>query len=184
MQRDSERLVDRVRQHVPRSDTERHDVERVLQRIAVGDPWDRSTSLHVTGSALIVHPPTERVLLRWHARQQAWLQIGGHGDHGEDDPIAVAIREGCEEAGLDDLRPWPSSVLQHIVIVPVPANNREPAHEHADLRCFLATDLPDEARPENPVAQLQWLTTDEAIQLTTEENVRETIRRLQVALAG
>jgi 8-oxo-dGTP pyrophosphatase MutT (NUDIX family) len=177
-------LVERVRQFVPQSAGESDDVERVLRRIGERDAWDRSTGLHVTGSALIVHPPTERVLLRWHARQQAWLQIGGHGDDGEDDPIAVAIREGAEEAGLDDLRPWPSAVLQHIVIVPVPANDREPAHEHADVRCFLATDRPDDARPENPDAQLQWLTTDEAIRLTSEENVRETIRRLQVVLAG
>jgi len=169
---------------VPRSSQERDDVDRILRRIEAGDPWDRSSALHVTGSALIVHPPTGRVLLRWHARQQAWLQIGGHGDPGEDDPLAVAIREGSEEAGLHDLRPWPSAALQHVAIVPVPANHREPAHEHADLRCFLATDSPDDARPESAVAQLQWLTTDEAIRLTTEENVRETIRRLELVLAG
>ena len=88
-------------------------------------------------------------------------------------------RRVCTIFGHGRARP-----LQHVAIVPVPANHREPAHEHADLRCFLATDSPDDARPESAVAQLQWLTTDEAIRLTTEENVRETIRRLELVLAG
>ena len=72
-----------------------------------GSPWDRSTPLHVTGSALIVHPASGRVLLRWHARQHVWLQVGGHGDPGEDDPFAVALREAGEETGLSDLVAWP-----------------------------------------------------------------------------
>ena len=101
--------------------------------MAHGDPWSRLPPVHVTASALIVHPPIGRVLLRWHARQQAWLQIGGHADPGEHDPLAVALREGAEETGLDDLIPWPTAELQHVAIVPVPANDREPAHEHADL---------------------------------------------------
>jgi 8-oxo-dGTP pyrophosphatase MutT (NUDIX family) len=134
--------------------------------------------LHVTASALIVHPPSGRVLLRWHERQQAWLQVGGHADPGERDPLAVAMREGREETGLPDLEPWPDGALRHIVVVPVPANDREPAHEHADLRFVLATHRPDVARPERPTAALRWLSVEDALELTSEENVRETIRRV------
>jgi 8-oxo-dGTP pyrophosphatase MutT (NUDIX family) len=117
------------------------------------------------------------VLLRWHERQQAWLQVGGHGDPGEDDPLEVARREGREETGLADLRAWPDDSLRHVAVVPVPANEREPAHEHADLRFFLATDRPEAARPEQPTAELRWLDVPSALDLTSEENVRETIRR-------
>jgi 8-oxo-dGTP pyrophosphatase MutT (NUDIX family) len=133
--------------------------------------------LHVTASALIVHPPSRRVLLRWHERQQAWLQIGGHADPGEHDPLAVVAREGAEETGLADLLPWPTADLQHVVIVPVPANDREPAHHHADLRFVLATAEPDRARPEHATAKLRWLAVDDAIALTSEDNVKESIRR-------
>ena len=121
--------------------------------------------------------PSSRVLLRWHERQQAWLQIGGHGDPGERDPLAVALREGREETGLTDLEPWPDAALRHVVVVPVPANDREPAHEHADLRFVLATQRPEAARPERPTATLRWLSIDDALHLTSEENVRETVRR-------
>ena len=135
--------------------------------------------LHVTASALIVHPPTQRVLLRWHQRQQAWLQVGGHGEPGESDPLEVALREGGEETGLADLTPWPGARLVHAVIVPVPQSGDDPAHEHADLRFLLTTREPERARPERPVAQLRWLTLADAQAATSEANLRETLRRVK-----
>jgi 8-oxo-dGTP pyrophosphatase MutT (NUDIX family) len=163
----------------PRSATERADLERVQELLAAGDPWARSLPLHITGSALIVHPPSRRVVLRWHARQQAWLQVGGHADPGETDPLSIALREAREETGLDDLTPWPDASLLHVVIVPVPAAQHEPAHEHADLRFALATSTPDAARPEHDAAALQWLSIDAARQLTAEDNLTETLSRVE-----
>ncbi|HEX6658330.1 MAG TPA: NUDIX domain-containing protein, partial [Ilumatobacter sp.] len=125
------------------------------------------------------HPPSRRVLLRWHARQQAWLQVGGHGDPGETDPLRIAIREGLEETGLDDLVGWPNGDVVHVAVVPVPPNRHEPAHEHADVRFVLATQQPDTARPENPTAALRWLTIPEARAMTDEANVRETLTRVE-----
>src|SRR5690606_28856217 len=116
---------------------------------------------------------------RWHARQRAWLQVGGHGDPGEYDPLAVALREGMEETGLEDLRPWPDARLIHVAIVPVPAKGDEPAHEHADLRFGLATRTPDAVRPEKPDAPLRWLSIAEAVELTVEANLRETLARVE-----
>ena len=75
----------------------------------------------MTGSALIVHPASRRVLLRWHPRQQAWIQVGGHGDPGELDPLGIAEREAAEETGLADLAPWPDPDVRHVVVVSVPA---------------------------------------------------------------
>lgn len=140
--------------------------------------------MHVTASAIIVHPPTGRVLLRWHRRQGTWLHVGGHGDPGEVDPVEVALRESHEETGLDDLAPWPDMAVVHAVVVPVPAAGAEPAHEHADLRFVLATATPDHARPEKPDAPLRWLSLDEAKAATCEDNVRETLDRVGSLLAA
>ncbi|NJC84658.1 NUDIX domain-containing protein [Planosporangium mesophilum] len=164
--------------YVPRTATEAADLERVHALLAAGDPWSRSISLHVTASALIVHPPTRRVLLRWHARQQTWLQTGGHADPGETDPLAIALREGREETGLDDLVPWPDGAVVHVVVVPVSAGGGEPAHEHADVRFVLATDRPEAVRPENPAAELRWLSVPEAQALTTSASLREALARV------
>jgi 8-oxo-dGTP pyrophosphatase MutT (NUDIX family) len=164
----------------PEGDVETADMQRVraLAESAV-DPWRRDLPLHVTASALIVHPQTRRVLLRWHQRQQAWLQVGGHGDPGESDPVAIALREAAEETGLPDLTPWPDAEIRHVVVVNVPAGKGEPAHEHADVRFFMATGAPGAARAENDDAPLRWLPLADAHDATSEANLRETLSRLQ-----
>ena len=166
----------------PSTAAEARDLERVRALAGQGDAWSRAEPLHVTASALVVHPPTQRLLLRWHERQQAWLQVGGHGDPGETDPLVVACREAVEETGLHDVRPWPTRQLQHLVIVPVPARGDEPAHHHADLRFLLATDAPEQARPEKPSAALEWLSLEGALDRTSEANLRETIKRAAAVL--
>ncbi|MGQ0838981.1 NUDIX hydrolase [Actinokineospora sp.] len=176
----SRSVADLLSRYRPQGPTEKADVERVRALLAAtDDPWHRMTSLHITASALIVHPGSGRILLRWHQRQQAWLHVGGHADPGECDPVAIALREGREETGLPDLAPWPDAAIRHVVIVPVAAKGDEPEHEHADLRFVLATDLPDAARPERPDAPLRWLSPDEARAATTEENLRESLARVE-----
>jgi 8-oxo-dGTP pyrophosphatase MutT (NUDIX family) len=167
-------------QYHPEGEAETADLPRV-RALAKGadDPWRRELPLHVTASGLIVHPSSARVLLRWHQRQQAWLQVGGHGDPGESDPLAIALREATEETGLADLVPWPDSQLRHLVIVDVPAGKGEPAHEHADLRYFMATQTPEAAEAENNDAPLRWLSLTEAYEATSEVNLRETLARLE-----
>ncbi|MEV7872166.1 NUDIX domain-containing protein [Streptomyces sp. NPDC088124] len=164
----------------PDDPAEAADVTRVRD-LARGaeDPWLRSIPLHVTASALITHPGSGRVLMRRHPRMNTWLQVGGHGDPGETDPLDVALREAREETGLRDLTPCPDASLVQVVIVPVPAGGGEPAHEHADLRYVLATAEPDTARPERPDAPLRWMTPAEAREATGEENVREALRRVE-----
>jgi 8-oxo-dGTP pyrophosphatase MutT (NUDIX family) len=170
-------LLDRYQ---PEGEAETTDLRRVRGLLEdTRDPWRRELPLHVTSSALIVHPDTGRVLLRWHERQQAWLQVGGHADPGENDPLAIARREADEETGLPDLLPWPDEQLQHLVIVSVPAGKGEPAHEHADLRYFLATRTPRAARAENENAPLRWLSLAEAYEATSEANLRESLTRLE-----
>jgi 8-oxo-dGTP pyrophosphatase MutT (NUDIX family) len=168
----------------PKDDTETADVRRVraLAQIAA-DPYRRDLPLHVTASALIMHPPTARVLLRWHQRQQAWLQVGGHGDPGESDPLAIVGREAQEETGLPDLVPWPDAEIRHVVIVNVPPGKGEPAHEHADVRYFMATQAPEAIRPESAHAPLRWLSLPAARDVTSEPNLRETLARIEPFLS-
>ncbi len=68
--------------------------------------------------------------------------------------------------------------MLHLVVVPVSAAAGEPAHEHADIRFVLATASPDSVRPERPDAPLRWLTIAEAREATGEDNLRESLARL------
>jgi 8-oxo-dGTP pyrophosphatase MutT (NUDIX family) len=177
-------VLDLLDRFESRDEAEATDVARIRDLVAhTDDPWARANPLHITASALIVHPETSRVLLRWHQRQQAWLQVGGHGDPGETDPLDIALREAREESALTDLRPWPDAELWQVAVVNVPASSKEPAHQHADLRFLLATGDPAAPRPETPGNPLRWLPVAEAIDATTEANLRALLVRVEELFA-
>ncbi len=184
MDSDRRPLADLLNGYRPRGAVESADLEQLRALIAAeANPWLRTLPLHVTASAVIVHPASRRVLLRWHQRQQAWLQVGGHADPGESEPLAVALREAEEESGLTDLVPWPDTELRQVAIVPVAPRHDEPAHHHADVRFTLATEHPEAARAESPNSPLKWLTAAEAIQATSQPNLKEGLSRVERLLA-
>ena len=171
--------------YTPDGETEAADVARIRALLeGGGEPWSRSTPLHLTASALIVHPASGRVLLRWHQRQQRWLQVGGHGDPGEREPLAIALREAREETGLPDLAAWPDPRLRHVVICDVAPGNGEPAHEHADLRYLMTTADPDAIEPETADSPLRWLALDEARELVGANNLQVTLDRAEAEMAN
>jgi 8-oxo-dGTP pyrophosphatase MutT (NUDIX family) len=162
-------------------ETEAADVRRMRQLAGTAaDPWSRSQlPLHFTASALVVHPASRRALLRWHVKHDRWLQVGGHGDPGETDPLQIALREAREETGLSDLVPWPDESLQHAVVCYVRPSGTEPEHEHGDLRYFFATEQPDAIAPENPQSPLRWLAIADARALVGDNNLAETLDRAE-----
>jgi 8-oxo-dGTP pyrophosphatase MutT (NUDIX family) len=170
--------------YAPRDASEVADVARLRALLEREDVCDRSTPVHVTGSALVVHPPSRTVLLRWHPRMQMWMQVGGHFDAGETDPSLVALREAREETGLTDLR-TPAMTVDppvQIVIVPVPAHGDEPAHEHADFRYVFVTKTPTAIVPESTAARLRWTDLTQAIDEIVEPNLRVFLSRVTEAI--
>jgi 8-oxo-dGTP pyrophosphatase MutT (NUDIX family) len=89
---------------------------------------------HITGSAWIVDPSGERVLLTHHRKLDRWLQPGGHSD-GDPDTLAVALREAEEETGLV-VEPIDRSIFD-LDVHPIPARGTEPEHYHFDVRFAL-----------------------------------------------
>jgi 8-oxo-dGTP pyrophosphatase MutT (NUDIX family) len=172
------RVIDAYR---PSGESEIAHLQRLRDALAHTDARSRDAPLHVTGSALVVHPPSRTVLLRWHPRQKMWMQVGGHFDAGESDPWLVALREAREETGLTDLHaPSAADAEQpvQIVIVPVPAWRGDPAHEHADFRYLLVTENPDETVAESSTAPLRWVDLAVAIDEASEENLRVFLTRV------
>jgi 8-oxo-dGTP pyrophosphatase MutT (NUDIX family) len=189
--RRDDRVSAAVVSYRPTGDGEQADVRRLLEVLEVAeDPWSRSEPVHLTASALIVSDGGDRLLLRWHERFSRFQHVGGHGDLGESDPLAVVLREAQEETGLKDLRPVspPAGAagdsIIHIAVVPVPAREDEPAHEHADLRYVLETSQPEDARPESPSTPVRWLSWDEAFALVTEPNLRELLVRAMAVVSS
>ena len=181
-------LIERaLESYRPTDATEVAAVQRLRELLATGDVHSRTTPVHVTASALVVHPPSRTVLLRWHPRMEMWMQVGGHFDAGETDPWLVALREAREETGLTDLHAGVGAEAEQplqLVIVPVPAGDNEPAHEHADFRYLFVTDTPGDAVAETAAAPLRWISLASAIAETKEPNLRVFLSRVSETLTA
>lgn len=102
------------------------------------DCFSRSnTSGHLTGSAWLVNPKGDKVLLTLHRKLQRWMQTGGHAD-GEANPLLVAMREAEEESGIQGIQVISPDIFDiDIHRIPARPEKGEPEHYHYDLRYLL-----------------------------------------------
>jgi len=97
---------------------------------------------HFTASAFIVDQKFNKAVLVHHKKLNRWLQPGGHAD-GNQNLLQVAIKEANEETGLYDLRLCKGTFFD-LDIHLIPANTKEQAHFHYDVRYLF---IADENRP-------------------------------------
>ena len=128
---------------------------------------------HVTGSAWIVDRTGDRVLLTRHRKLGLWLQPGGHCD-GDPDTLAVALREGREETGIE-VEALDESIFD-LDVHPIPARGREPAHHHFDVR-FLVRANDDRYRVSDESVALAWVAAEGVGALTDRESVLRMSRK-------
>ena len=85
----------------PFNEQERRDKQVILDFLDNnGDAFLRSNLVaHMTASAWIVNPERTKTLLVYHRIFDSWSWTGGHAD-GEEDLLAVALREVREETGV------------------------------------------------------------------------------------
>ena len=94
------------------------DAVQVLQALPAGDRRDDFLAFlaahpdalsrdcaagHLTASALVVDPVTQRALLMLHRKVGKWLQMGGHCESGDLTLRDAAEREAREESGIEGL---------------------------------------------------------------------------------
>ncbi len=147
---------------------------------------------HITGSAIVVNPSFDKIVLTLHAKLGKWLQLGGHAD-GSHFVHEVAMREVNEESGLTELsyvtisrnntfevfkipdeQPLPFDFDIH----PIPARKNEPEHYHYDIRYIIVADdkdltITDESH------DLKWCSLSEARELCAEESMHRQIDKIE-----
>lgn len=99
-----------------------------------------NAAAHLTGSACVVNPARDAMLLLHHIKLDMWVQPGGHAD-GDADLLRVAVRETAEETGLpEDVIRVVSPEVFDVDVHAIPTHNGVPRHVHYDVRFLLDVD--------------------------------------------
>ncbi|GAB2797365.1 NUDIX hydrolase [Rhabdobacter roseus] len=131
---------------------------------------------HVTGSAWIVSPDRTQVLLMHHRKLDRWFQPGGHCD-GDSDVRRVALKEAEEETGVQNPRVVGDGIFDVDVHL-IPANAKEAAHYHYDIRFLLEVD-PKVPVVQNPEAkEVRWVPLAEVARYNDSESILRMARKL------
>jgi 8-oxo-dGTP pyrophosphatase MutT (NUDIX family) len=140
------------------------------------DCFERSLQVgHITGSAWIINPDSTRTLLTHHAKLDRWLQPGGHAD-GETNVLSVALREACEETGLEEVEAQSDAIFD-IDIHLIPARGAEPAHYHYDVRFLLVADPHAPLRLNRETKELAWVEILKVSELNTDASMLRMVEK-------
>ena len=171
-------LLGYLQQHQTRFMDEAAYVRRAVEYIENNpDCFEREHEpIHVTGSAWVVNPERNLVLLVHHGKLHDWYQPGGHAD-GDPDVLRVAMRETQEESGVDEshihlLLPEVFDVDIHMI----PATPKDPVHGHIDIRFLLEIDDVHDVPGSDESHEVKWVPLQ---QVSAYNNNRSTYRMVE-----
>ena len=121
---------------------------------------------HITGSAFIVSEDFSQTLLVHHAKLNRWLQPGGHAD-GDQNVARVALREGNEETGLQNLT-LASTEIFDLDIHLIPARKDMPPHDHYDVRFLVYGSWKEKIIVSEESHDVKWVVLNELEKFSTE----------------
>ena len=132
----------------------------------------------MTASAWTVNEEMDRVLMIYHNIYNSWSWLGGHAD-GDEDLLAVAIREAKEESGIKSIRPYSEDILSLEVLTVnghIKNGNYVPSHLHINISYLLVADDKEELiiKPDEN-SGVGWFTLSGAISSSNEEWFRDKI---------
>src|SRR5689334_5824092 len=102
MPRSADLIDEVVSRYLLRFPEERTGLAALIEQITNEDELDNPKTLpgHVTGSAFVLSPDKNKILLINHKFLKCWLQPGGHWEASESDPLEAAKRESFEETAV------------------------------------------------------------------------------------
>lgn len=176
-------LLTLLRQHQPIDTNEQKMTEATIAFVEQHpDCFDRSLLTgHVTGSAWVVSPDRQQIVLIHHRKLDRWFQPGGHAD-GDPDVARVALKEAEEETGLTDLKLVRSTGEQapifDVDVHTIPARKEVPEHRHYDIRFMVEAD-PKKAFVQNEETQdIQWVSLKKVNEYTQEESIVRMVKKM------
>lgn len=165
----------------PWNPQEAQDRSELLRRLEQGEElFSRANpTAHLTVSGWVVSPDRTQVLMAYHNLYDSWAWLGGHAD-GEQDLLAVALREVQEESGLT-ARPVSEEIFS-IEILPVAGHEKNgvylSSHLHLNVTFLLEADPFAPVRHREGENQaVRWFSVEEALAASGEPWIRDRIYR-------
>lgn len=173
-------LLEQLEHYVPRNEQEETDRRELLRRLYSGEQLytRENASAHLTASAWVVSPDRQKVLLAYHNLYGSWAWLGGHAD-GEQDLLAVALREVREESGVHTVVPVTPELFS-LEILTVDGHEKRgryvSSHLHLNVTYLLEAD-PDQPirRKADENSAVGWFTPEDALVASSEAWFRERI---------
>ena len=132
----------------------------------------------MAASAWIVNPERTKVLMAYHNIYDSWSWLGGHAD-GEEDLLAVALREVREESGIEHAQPV-SGDIYSLEVLTVDGHVKRGAYvsSHVHLNVTYLVEASEEemlAMKPDENSGVAWFGLEEAVAASSEPWFRENI---------
>ncbi|MCF6225188.1 MAG: NUDIX hydrolase [Xanthomonadales bacterium] len=118
---------------------------------------------HLTASCWILSPSLDAILLLHHRKLNRWLQPGGHIEAHDNSWLEAALREACEETGIENFQQLVPGIFDFDIHT-IPARGSVPEHQHYDARFLLQAEK-SEIHFSDESNDLQWFSPDKAASL-------------------
>ena len=166
-------IYEQIKAYRPWNEQERQDQVLILDFLRKNpDAFYRTNLLaHMTASAWVVNPQRSKVLMVYHRLYDSWSWAGGHAD-GEEDLLAVALREVREETGVQRLRPVTEEIYS-LEVLTVDGHEKHgryvPSHLHLNVTYLLEAEEDQPLRIcEAENSGLAWFSLADALSASTE----------------
>ena len=166
-------IYEQIKAYRPWNEQERQDQAVILAFLERNpDAFYRSNLLaHMTASAWVVNPQRSKALMVYHRLYDSWSWTGGHAD-GEEDLLAVALREVREETGVQRLRPVTEDIYS-LEVLTVDGHEKHgkfvPSHLHLNVTYLLEAEEDQPLRVcEAENSGVAWFSLADALSVSTE----------------
>lgn len=166
-------IREQIKNYRPWNEQERQDQAVILAFLDKNpDAFYRTNLLaHMTASAWVVNPQRSKTLLVYHRLFDSWSWAGGHAD-GEEDLLAVALREVREETGVQSLFPVTEDIYS-LEVLTVDGHEKHgkyvPSHLHLNLTYLLEAEEDQPLRIcEEENTGVAWFSLTDALSASTE----------------
>ncbi|MCX7711385.1 MAG: NUDIX hydrolase [Clostridia bacterium] len=175
--------IEAIKDYIPYNEQEQKDKEVILHCIqAFEDVLTRQNEIvHITSSAFAVNSSRDKVLMVYHNIYNSWSWTGGHAD-GEENLLAVAVKELKEEAGITKIRPATTDIISMDILTVlghIKKGRYVSPHLHLSVAYLIEADENEAVTVKvDENSGVRWIPISEAIRYSNEPHMQKVYSKI------